>query len=240
MGSTKWTTIFKLSSGALLTLVSASQVAKAATFEGTASAIFDTPTPDTGVVFFGVGTDTFGSGDPFIPSDSGNILVVDGLDFSTTASTPFPVADLSYTNGVTFADTDVDTIPVDLTLDFDAPSGVSEIFTFTFDLGITPNFTGDPVLDADTLSVIDVFSTTTFDVGGELLTLQLLGFSSEGGAVIDNVFVLPENSTITSQLFASITAPLPSQDVPENRPAALTFFGLGVMFANKLLRNFRQ
>ena len=232
MSYVDWTSVLKLSPLTLLAFVASSQVANAATFEGTASATFGTPTPDTGgVVFSGVGTNTFSSGSPVGLSTS-NIFVVDGLAFSTVEDTPFAVANLTYTNGVTSNGTNIDFVPADLSLDFSTPSGVSEAFTFTFDLDVTPNTTGDPVLDADTLSVIDVFSTTSFEVAGELFTLELLGFSTDGGTVIDNVFTLPEDATTTSQLFARITAP--PQGVPESSPAALVFLGLGAMFASKL------
>lgn len=216
-----------VSSLALSTLVGMGQMAEAVTFEGTASATFGTPTSSTGsAVFSGVGTDTFTSGVPSLPADSSNIFTVDGLPFSTLADTPFAVADLTYTNGVTLTDTDVDSVPVELLLDFNAPDTFSEAFTFTFDLDVTLNSTGDPVLDADTLTVPDVFSTTTFTLGSELFTLEILGFSTDG-VTINNVFTLPENATTTSQLFASITAPPPAQDVPESSPAALVLLGVG-------------
>ncbi|NEP61836.1 MAG: PEP-CTERM sorting domain-containing protein [Symploca sp. SIO2G7] len=222
---------FKVSALTLVTLVSTTQVAKGISFQGMATSTFGTPTPSTGVVFSGVGTNTFSNGTP-VTGSSANIFTVDGLNFSTTENTQFAVADLTYTNGQTVTGTNIDTVPVTLSLDFITPSISSQSFTFTFDLDLTPNTTGDPVLDADTLSVVDVFSTTNFNVGGDLFTLKLLGFSNDSGATINNVFTLPEDATTTSQLFASITAATP-QGVPEPSLTALLLLGAGAMVRGK-------
>lgn len=204
----------------LFTLLGTAQIATAASFEGAATATFGTPSPDFGVQFTGVGTNEFSTGESFAGSSS-NIYSVDGLNFSTTEDSQFAIADLSYTNGQTTLGSTVNTVPLDLTLDFTNPSGLSETFTYTFDFNFTPNNTGNPVLDGDTLSVTDVFSNTSFDVGGESFTLEILGFSNDGGATIGNVFNLPEDDTTTAQLIGQITTP-PTPVTPPTPDTATT------------------
>lgn len=207
----------------LFTLLGTAQIASAASFEGAATATFGTPNPDFGVEFTGVGTSVFTTGEA-LSGSSNNVYAVDGLSFSTTEDAQFAIADLSYTNGTTTSGSTVDTVPLDLTLDFTNPSGLSETFTFTFDFNFTPNLTGNPVLDGDTLSVMNVFSNTSFDVGGEPFTLEILGFSNDGGATIGNVFNLPEDDTTAAQLIGQITtAPTsvtpPTPDTPDTPDA---------------------
>jgi hypothetical protein len=240
---------YQISVLTLLSLLSTTQIAKAATFEGSASAVFGTPTPNSGVEFSGVGTNVFSTGEIFDSSSTANIFAVDGMDFSTTEENQFAIADLSYTNGVTATGSTVDSVPLDLTLDFTTPSGLSETFTFTFDFNFTANTTGDPVLDADNLSILDVFSSTNFEVEGQLYTLELLGFSNNDGATISNSFTLPEDATTTSQLLGRISppdgSPNPDPD-PDPKPdpdtaktpestssAALVLLGIGVVFSWK-------
>lgn len=207
--------------------------AEAITFQGSASAEFGTPTPTTGVTFSGVGTNTFTTGAPFSSSDSPNIFEIEGLSYLTSEDVAFAIANLTYTNGVTSVGTNVDSVPIDLTLSFTTPEIFAETFTFSFNLDVTHNTTGDPVLDADTLTIVDVFSTTIFEIAGESFTLELLGFSSDGGVTIENQFTLPEDAMTESQLFAKISAP--SQEVPE--PSGLLgLLSLGVLSSGSALK----
>lgn len=196
----------------LLSLISVAKVSTAAMFVGSTSAEFLTPSPTGGgIVFGGVGTNVFTTGSP-LPGASTNIYQVDGLLFDTEANTQFAVANLTYTNGITITGSTVSSVPLDLTLTFTQPSGLEETFEFTFDFNFTPNTTGDPVLDADELNIANVFSTTNFNIDGTIFTLRLLGFSSDGGNTIGSTFILPEDATTQSSLFATITESVP---VPE-------------------------
>ena len=208
----------------------ASTTSNAALFEGSSSATFGTP--DSTGVYTGVGTNTFTTGSS-LPSSSSNIFTVDGLSYSTSEDALFAIADLTYTNGRTYSGSVVDTVPLDIALDFTTPTGISELFTFTFDLNVTPNTTGNAVLDADTLNILNVISSTNFLVASDLFTLQLVGFSDDNGTTISNTFTLPEDETVTSQLYGIIT--LANNQVPT--PATLLLFVTGLVsllrFKNK-------
>jgi hypothetical protein len=179
-------------------------------FEGSSDATFGVPTPSNGtVVYSGVGTNEFRHGQA-IPGSTQNILVMDSIVFSTGPDTPFAISHLTYTNGQTLDGTHVETVPVDIEMTFTDPAGLVETFDFEFDFDLTPNTTGDPVLDADTLRPVDVNSQsdTVIQVGGNVYTLELIGFSSDGGSTIETSFILPEDATTESDLYAQITPPI--------------------------------
>lgn len=70
---------------------------------------------------------------------------------------------------------------------------------------------------------MNMFSNTSFDVGGDFFTLEILGFSDDGGATIGNVFNLPEDDTTAAQLIGQITTAPPSITPPTpDTPDTLT------------------
>ena len=199
--------------------------AQAITFTGTSSATFGVPTPSSGILYGGVGTNEFWTGEVAYGGDP-NILRIDGLPFSTPENVAFPVAELTYTNGQTWEGTTAESVPVDFQLALTSPVVFAPTFTFEFVFNMTPNTTGDPVLDADTLYPVDVFSSTNFMVGGDPYTLQLLGFSSDGGVTFEDHFTLPEDQTTVSLYMARITA-TPPELIPEPLTLLGVVFGLG-------------
>ena len=198
-------------------------------FSGNSSGIFEEPIPAS-ATFTGVGTNQFTFGIPSSSVDRSNQLTFTGTDFSTETDTPFEVGTLTYFNGITLlAGVDVELIPFTVTLDFISPENFAESFTFTFDVEITPNNTGDPVLDADILTPPSFFPPQTFTFEGEELTLALLGFEQDG-SIVEN-FVLPENAATTANLIAQINESPPK--VPEPTAMLGLLLGVGAIAASK-------
>ena len=136
-----------------------------------------------------------------------------------------------YFNGITLvAGVDVELIPLTVTLDFISPDNFAGSFTFTFDVEVTPNNTGDPVLDADILTPPNFFPPQTFTFEGEELILELLGFEQDG-SIVEN-FVLPENATTTANLIAQINEFSPPK-VPEPTSILGLLLGAGAIAAFK-------
>jgi hypothetical protein len=191
-------------------------------FAGGSAATFGTPTPSVGAYYTGVGTNTFTTGQPFDSASSSNIFTIAPVtSFSVGADSPFAVGQLTYTNGLTVAGTGVDSVPVNLLLSFTNPAGLEETFTFGFLFDFTENTTGNPMLDADTLTPINVFSSTNFMADGQSYTLQLLGFGSSPTSLTPS-FVLPENQQVESTLYAQITSSANAPPVETPLPAAGT------------------
>lgn len=192
----------------------------AATFTGNANGLFGVPTPsDGGVVFDGVGTNRFLTGTPLEPRFTENIYTVSGSAFDVSEGTQFALADLSFLNGVAEEGSVVSSVPIDISVSFDGPIPFTETFNYAFEFDFTPNTTGDPILDGDSLIFNRGISDTTFVLGNQVFTLELLGFSDDGGATIARVFAFPEDIITETQLFAQFITLSPTADVPE--PATL-------------------
>jgi len=87
--------------------------------------------------------------------------------------------------------------------------------------GICP-FGGGPVGECpDFVTILNSVPDTNFVVGGQLYTLELIGFSKDGGLTKTSSFESAERSNNPADLFATITAPPPST-LPE--PGTLFLF----------------
>ncbi|TAF52493.1 MAG: hypothetical protein EAZ61_08045 [Oscillatoriales cyanobacterium] len=78
-------------------------------------------------------------------------------------------------------------------------------FEFLFDIFNSRNSTGDAVLDGDRLRLNSGgVAPVSFELGGQEYTIQLIGFSSDGGESIRTGFNSPEESTAEAELFAKV------------------------------------
>jgi len=230
---------------AAVLVVLVGQAGAAPVFSGDTFPWFSTPPNDGGTYELHNGTyptdlsSTLFSGVPEDGSATRNEYTITGLlGFSTPENTPFAVADLFYHNGRTIAVATDSSIPVNLNVHFSDPAGVDRTFTFLFDFSITKN-TDDPVASADTLAPVDVFSATSFLVGLDKYTLELLGFSNDGGTTMATEFVLFEDADTTSMLYGRIVPPRPGkrppgeQPPPVPEPTGLGLVGLALMALRK-------
>jgi len=169
---------------------------------------------------------------------SRNEYTLTGLTgFATPENTPFAVADLFYHNGRTLARSSVTSAPVNVDVHFSDPPGVDRTLTFSFDFALTLNSNDGPA-SADMLSPVDVYSTTTFFDGPDEYTLELLGFSDDGGTTILPQFVLAEKTNLTSTLYGRIVPPEsggfePENDLPVPEPAGLGLIAAALLMLRK-------
>jgi len=203
--------------------------AQAVMFEGTARGRWVNPDASFGFTIDNNdigGNATVEWGTPLSGSFS-NRFVFDGIgsdggSWSTPAETPFKVGDFSYRNGtVGGASHDLEGIELAIDLLLSSPLSLPEIFTFDFDVTSTPNTTGDPVLDGDIVTVSAAGAPTVFTHAGTDFTLDLLGFSSDGGATIRTDFSSPEGATADAELFARMTSEITAVPEPGSLGLAL-------------------
>ena len=220
-------------------ILAAPGMAKANFFVGTSLATFGAADCSGAAVLVSNGhfgspdvlTSTFTTGVPAAGSQP-NQLAMLGLPFDVNAGAPFTVAGLTYHNGQTFTGTAAESVAVTLSLQFVAPADVpKQQLTVGFDFSLTPNVTWDPNADADTLTPRGLGRTVTFIAGDGEYTLSLLGFSSDGGRTIAPRFVLPEDQTMGSVLYATLarrpSVALVTAANPE--PATLTMLAAGAV-----------
>lgn len=157
-----------------------------------------------------------------------NYVQFNGASFDTTENNIFKIGDLFYRNGSTFVETNFDgDFPLGLALSLTLPLESKETFSFLFNILNTENTTGDPVLDGDRLRFSTAGVTShTFNYQDVDYTLQLIGFSTDGGETILSEFNSPENSIAKASLYGKITAAPNPSSIPE--PASLA--GLSLVF----------
>jgi hypothetical protein len=166
-----------------------------------------------------------------------NQFTFDGLGFSgVNENDPFAIGLFDYRNGSTYNSTGINGVDLQVGLTLTSPTAVSDNYTFSFNIINTPNNTGNPVTDGDIVNVASAYSPTAFSFGGIDYTLNLLGFSSDGGATIRNDFSSPEGGQQRALLYARITSEIP-HGVPE--PASLSFVGMGLIALVGLIRRRR-
>lgn len=134
--------------------------------------------------------------------------------FTAASEQAFSVGSLTYLNGQTFSGTHVSSVPLSIQLNLTQPAQAQRQFKYTFGFDLTPNTDLDG--SADRLLVSDNPAAQTFAFDQALYSLSLLGFSADGGATFTRSFQVPEDMTISSQLYAQIKqiSPEPITDNP--------------------------
>lgn len=105
-----------------------------------------------------------------------------------------------------------------------------QTFRFRFDIDETPNAQPCPFPStnpcADRIVVLPLDTGATFLIGGESYTLDLLGFSVDGGQSFVNFFLSEEGQISEAGLYARFTAPPPPVTVSE--PVSLSLLAAGL------------
>ncbi|NJK27665.1 MAG: hypothetical protein HC925_02735 [Coleofasciculaceae cyanobacterium SM2_3_26] len=215
-----------MATGAVLALAGQAQ---AITFTGDTAGSWGLPAiPSTSTVLSNENGGTNNRltwGVPIIGSFS-NFVQFDGLGFAAEVDRLFAIGNLSYRNGSTTDTFDGD-FPLGVDITFVSPFATDETFSYTFNILNTTN-TDDPIASADRLRFSAAGLTEdTFTFDGVEYTINLVGFSTDGGTSLVSEFNSPEGSTAQATLFAQITAaPLPP--TPENIPEPGMLAGLAL------------
>ncbi|MFB2839776.1 choice-of-anchor K domain-containing protein [Floridanema evergladense] len=170
-----------------------------------------------------------------------NYVQYDNVSFNAEVNALFNIGNFSYRNGSVWDAFDGD-FPLSLSLFLINPFSSTRNFNFLFNILNTPNTTENPVLDGDRLRFSTAgLSSESFNYDGVDYTLELVGFSTDGGRTIVNEFNSPEGSIASASLYGKITAIIPptQQSVPE--PAStLGLLALGVLGAGSMLNRKQQ
>ncbi|WP_341731345.1 choice-of-anchor K domain-containing protein [Microcoleus sp. EPA2] len=151
---------------------------------------------------FGGGSNKFSLGTPTFAS----FVQFDGNTFSTGTDINFSLGKLTYQNGVTNLGSEPKgDIPLEITLSVTQPQSSPQTFNFVVKNQVVPNDTGNAVLDGDRLLFSGAgLSKERIKVAGAEYTLDLFGFTSDGGKSTVGQFDSPENTTATAALLGKI------------------------------------
>jgi hypothetical protein len=218
--------------------VSFSGLAQAITFAGNSSGTWGTPDPGTfnsDPGYTGVGTNRFTWGLP-LPDNKNfgtpaNSLTFNGTSFKTDFDSLFKIGDLTYFNGTVPLYTNVEKVPLNLSVSFQNPSLIAEVFEYNFNLVNTRNDSSNPEDNADFVFPSPAAANRSFTYNGNQYTLELTGFSQDEGATSAKEFRVLEGATTTAAIYGKITSA--RRKVPEPHVIlGLCAMG-GYMFARK-------
>jgi len=233
------TTISTIVVTALAAITPASP-AKADIFSGSSSGTWgdpvalgaSNPTP----VFSGSGTNVFSWGDPSTFGTGQNKLFFAGnTSFVTETHSLFRVGDLTYFNGSVIPGTNVDFVPLNILLNF---SNIpDQTFSFDFQLVSRPN-QGTPQESADSVFILDDPGRRSFFLADKEFTLELTGFSQDGGSSNLKEFRVLEGAQTTAALYGKISQVKPSDpgNPPEKVPEPGTLAGISLLGGYVILR----
>ncbi len=152
--------------------------------------------------------------------------------FNTMENTPFNIGSFNYLNGNTTNYPANSSIDLGIALSLTSPVTNNTNFAYEFGIDLTPNTTGNPVSDGDIVTIANGLTSTDFTANGTTYTLQLLGFSTDGGKTFTSQFLSPEGSTANADIYATITTNVMA--VPE--PGTLGLLGGGLFVLGMTLR----
>ncbi|AFZ00203.1 choice-of-anchor K domain-containing protein [Calothrix sp. PCC 6303] len=217
-------TAFSTFTVAAVAEVTLSTPIRAITFSGASSGVWGKPDPGSTnnmPRYTGVGTDSFTWGDP---DDSrfgtpANSFKFAGNSFTTNVDSLFKIGDLTYFNGSVLFGTSVDKVSLSLNVGLNSPNKENEIFDFDFNLRNTPNTSENEIENADFAYITPKLDNRTFAFNGKKYTLELTGFSQDGGKTNLKEFRVLEGATTTAAIYGKISALSPVKPparVPES------------------------
>ncbi|TCI00756.1 PEP-CTERM sorting domain-containing protein [Roseococcus sp. SYP-B2431] len=173
-------------------------------------------------VFWGQPASWFGdqSGLGFNPSNPPSATV--------QTDTVFQLGTLTHYNEPINGGTAASSARLNLSTTISGAVPTTQMFSYQFLIDETPNQTpcaypgGSPC--ADRITFANLTTSSAFMIGGVPYTIELLGFSSNGGNTINSFFNSNEGGSNSIGLYGRITAPTP---VPE--PATFALLGAGLL-----------
>ena len=177
--------------------------ALSASFSGESVGRFVNAQGSDEAVVRGVGTAQLDSGTLRSDSSVPNRLTFRSRTFAAEEDVPFVLGTFEYSNGVTDAGSNIDT--VEFEVEVALADGVPRTFTFPLDLTTTVN-NNDPENNSDTLSLAATVAETLILVDGDRFVLNVVfGQTSEDGFSQVNRFSVFENSVATAEIVARIS-----------------------------------
>ena len=153
-------------------------------------------------------------------------------DATIAINTLFKLGDLRHYNNPIQSGSAASSVDLGLLTTVSGAIPASQTFAFRFLIDETPNAEpcvypsdpGNPCADAITFQNLDI--TSSFDIGGISYTVELIGFSSDGGTTLLNRFISQEGATNVAGLYGVVTE---AHRVPE--PASLALVAMALMSA---------
>jgi len=125
------------------------------------------------------------------------------------------------------------TLSITMDMTFDG-SNIVKTFAYQFDHVETSNglpcqfpaAPNDPPC-GDRVRILNSIPASTFSIGSTTYTLDLLGFSQNGGTTVSNIFYTQEEASNTAQLFGKVTSNFTPVPEPASIVLLLLYAGLG-------------
>ncbi|MDM8556591.1 choice-of-anchor K domain-containing protein [Desulfococcaceae bacterium HSG7] len=239
----------KILASAAIVLIFLSSSASAVSFSGMATGewtnvvstdwrdVYSVSNDDDG----GLATFNWGRGGNYPATPFDNQFTFDGIGsdgaplWNTSDEEAFLLGNFSYRNGSTYNSAGIDGVDLMIELAIMDPVEIINTYDFGFSIVNTTNSTGNPVADGDIVIASSVLSDVTFNYDGIDYTLELLGFSSDGGQTVRADFSSPEGAIAEAGIYGRITAAdTPNPAVPEPGTWMLITVGLsGLVFVRR-------
>ncbi|BAZ10715.1 peptidase-like protein [Calothrix sp. NIES-4071] len=197
---------------------------KAVVFSGNSNGFWGEPYRGINIDahYKGVGTNAFTWGLAFPNNDRfgtpANSLTFKGTQLNSSLNSLFKLGDLTYFNGTVPLYTSVEQVPLQLQVSFQSPVAIKENFNFDLQLLNVLNDPDKPLNSVDNADFVLISPSKTnrsFTYNGAEYSLELTGFSKDGGLTSTSVFSAIEGDTTTAEIYGRITYVPPAEKVPE-------------------------